>query len=176
MRACFFKGSISVLCSFPTFNNTSNEVFCASNAVISYPYCYAFCSAMAFYNSNSATLFSKSPFSLLKYSLDNFKMSHSSSKIRYPYWSLSKSDKVASYFLFDYLPTFSSFLKTSFILSIFPLYYSMVSISLCWCNCNFWMYSLVFLIYCNPMFIPGCICNVFESCHAPIFQLRDSIM
>ena len=27
----------------------------------------------------------------------------------------------------------------------------------CWCNCNFGMYSLVFLIYCNPMFIPGCI-------------------
>ena len=25
----------------------------------------------------------------------------------------------------------------------------------CWCNCNFGMYSLVFLIYCNPMFIPG---------------------
>ena len=28
----------------------------------------------------------------------------------------------------------------------------------CWCNCNFGMYSLVFLIYCNPMFIPGCSC------------------
>ena len=27
----------------------------------------------------------------------------------------------------------------------------------CWCNCNFRMYSLVFLIYCNPIFIPGCI-------------------
>ena len=27
----------------------------------------------------------------------------------------------------------------------------------CWCNYNFEMYSLVFLIYCNPMFIPGCI-------------------
>ena len=25
----------------------------------------------------------------------------------------------------------------------------------CWCNCNFGMYSLVFLIYCNPIFIPG---------------------
>ena len=24
----------------------------------------------------------------------------------------------------------------------------------CWCNCNFGMYSLVFLIYCNLMFIP----------------------
>ena len=27
----------------------------------------------------------------------------------------------------------------------------------CWCNCNFRMYSLVFLIYCNSMFILGCI-------------------
>ena len=27
----------------------------------------------------------------------------------------------------------------------------------CWCNCNFRMYSLVFLFYCNPMFISGCI-------------------
>ena len=26
----------------------------------------------------------------------------------------------------------------------------------CWCNCNFGMYSLVFLMYCNPMFILGC--------------------
>ena len=26
----------------------------------------------------------------------------------------------------------------------------------CWCNCNFGMYSLVFLIYCNPIFIPKC--------------------
>ena len=26
----------------------------------------------------------------------------------------------------------------------------------CWCNCNFRMYSLVFIIYCNPIFIPGC--------------------
>ena len=25
----------------------------------------------------------------------------------------------------------------------------------CWCNYNFGMYSLVFLIYCNLMFIPG---------------------
>ena len=28
------------------------------------------------------------------------------------------------------------------------------------------MYSLVFLMYYNPMFIPGCIRNVLESCHA----------
>ena len=27
----------------------------------------------------------------------------------------------------------------------------------CWCNCNSGRYSLVFLIYCNPMFISGCI-------------------
>ena len=39
----------------------------------------------------------------------------------------------------------------------------------CWCNCNFGMYSLVFLMYCNPMFILGCICNVLESCHSPMF-------
>ena len=26
----------------------------------------------------------------------------------------------------------------------------------CWCNCNFRMYSLVFLIYCNLMFILRC--------------------
>ena len=26
----------------------------------------------------------------------------------------------------------------------------------CWCNCNFGMYSLVFPIYCNPMFISRC--------------------
>ena len=38
-----------------------------------------------------------------------------------------------------------------------------------WCNCNFGMYSLVFIMYCNPMFILGCICNVFESCHTPMF-------
>ena len=25
----------------------------------------------------------------------------------------------------------------------------------CWCNCNFGMYSLVYLMYCTPMFIPG---------------------
>ena len=46
----------------------------------------------------------------------------------------------------------------------------------CWCNCNFGMYSLVFLMYCNPMFIPGCICNLLESCHAPMFLPGGSIM
>ena len=46
----------------------------------------------------------------------------------------------------------------------------------CWCNCNFRMYSLVFLMYCNLMFIPGCICNVLESCHAPMFLSGVSIM
>ena len=33
------------------------------------------------------------------------------------------------------------------------------------------MHSLLFLMYCNPMFIPGCICNVLESCHTPMFIL-----
>ena len=28
----------------------------------------------------------------------------------------------------------------------------------CWYNCNFRMYSLLFLIYCNPMFIPRFYC------------------
>ena len=34
---------------------------------------------------------------------------------------------------------------------------------------NFRMYSLVFLMYCTLMFILGCVCNVIESCHAPMF-------
>ena len=46
----------------------------------------------------------------------------------------------------------------------------------CWCNCNFRMYSLVYLMYCTPMFIPGSVCNVIESCHAPMFQSGVSIM
>ena len=24
-------------------------------------------------------------------------------------------------------------------------------------------------MYCTPMFISGCVCNVFESCHTPMF-------
>ena len=43
----------------------------------------------------------------------------------------------------------------------------------CWWNCNFGIYSLVFLMYCNMMFIPGCICNVLESCHTLMFILRS---
>ena len=39
----------------------------------------------------------------------------------------------------------------------------------CWCNCNFGMYSSVYLMYCTPMFILGCVCNVIESCHTPMF-------
>ena len=35
--------------------------------------------------------------------------------------------------------------------------------------CNFGMYSSVYLMNCTPMFIPGCVCNVFESCHTPMF-------
>ena len=31
------------------------------------------------------------------------------------------------------------------------------------------MYSSVCLMYCTPMFILGCVCNVFESFHAPMF-------
>ena len=33
----------------------------------------------------------------------------------------------------------------------------------CWCNCNFGIYSLVFLMYCNPMFILGCIVMYLSS-------------
>ena len=43
-------------------------------------------------------------------------------------------------------------------------------------KCNFRMYSLVFLMYCNPMFILGCVCNVFESFHAPMLLSGGSIM
>ena len=47
----------------------------------------------------------------------------------------------------------------------------------CWCICNFGMYSSMYLIYCNPMFIRGCFYYVFESCcHAPMFRSGGSIM
>ena len=47
----------------------------------------------------------------------------------------------------------------------------------CWCICNFGMYSSMYLIYCNPMFIPGCLYYVFESCgHAPMFRSGGLIM
>ena len=47
----------------------------------------------------------------------------------------------------------------------------------CWCICNFGMYSSMYLMYCTPMFIPGCFYYVSESCcHAPMFQLGGSIM
>ena len=46
----------------------------------------------------------------------------------------------------------------------------------CWCICNFEMYSSVYLMYCTSMFILGCVCNVFESCHATIFLSGGSIM
>ena len=45
-----------------------------------------------------------------------------------------------------------------------------------WCNCNFGMYSLVYLMYCTPMFILRCVCNVIESCHAQKFRSGVSIM
>ena len=31
----------------------------------------------------------------------------------------------------------------------------------CWCICNFGMYSSMYLMHCNPMFIPGCFYYVF---------------
>ena len=47
----------------------------------------------------------------------------------------------------------------------------------CWCICNFGMYSSMYLMYCNPMFILGCIYYVFESCcHASMFRSAGSIM
>ena len=47
----------------------------------------------------------------------------------------------------------------------------------CWCNCNFGMYSSMYLMSCNPMFILGCIYYVIESyCHAPMFWSGGSIM
>ena len=46
----------------------------------------------------------------------------------------------------------------------------------CWCICNFGMYTLVYLMYCTPMFILGSICNVIESCDASMFLSGDSIM
>ena len=45
-----------------------------------------------------------------------------------------------------------------------------------WCNYNFEMYSLVFLMYCTLMFIPGSVFNVMDSCHAPMFRLGVSII
>ena len=47
----------------------------------------------------------------------------------------------------------------------------------CWCICNFEMYSSMYLMYCNSMFIPICIYNVIESCcDALMFQSGESIM
>ena len=47
----------------------------------------------------------------------------------------------------------------------------------CWCICKFRMYSSMYLMYCNPMFIPGCIYYVFDSCcHSLMFRSRGSIM
>ena len=45
----------------------------------------------------------------------------------------------------------------------------------CWCNCNFGMYSLVYLMYYTPTFILGCVCNIIKSYHA-MFWLGVSIM
>ena len=47
----------------------------------------------------------------------------------------------------------------------------------CWCICNFGMYSSMYLMYCNPMFIPRCFYYVFDSCgHAPMFRSGGLIM
>ena len=47
----------------------------------------------------------------------------------------------------------------------------------CWCICNFEMYSSMYLMYYNPMFIPGCFYYVFESCdHALMFRSGRLIM
>ena len=39
----------------------------------------------------------------------------------------------------------------------------------CWCICNFRMHSSIYLMYCTLMFILGCVCNVIDSCHTPMF-------
>ena len=47
----------------------------------------------------------------------------------------------------------------------------------CWCICNFRMYSYMYFIYCNPMFIPGCFYYVFESyCLTPMFRSGGLLM
>ena len=47
----------------------------------------------------------------------------------------------------------------------------------CWCICNFGMYSSMYLMYFNPMFISVCFYYVFESCCLTLmFRLRGSIM
>ena len=47
----------------------------------------------------------------------------------------------------------------------------------CWCICNFGMYSYMYFIYCNPMFIPGCFYYVFESyCLTPMFRSGGLLM
>ena len=47
----------------------------------------------------------------------------------------------------------------------------------CWCICSFGMFSSMYLIYCNPMFIMRCIYYAFESCfHALIFRSGGSII
>ena len=47
---------------------------------------------------------------------------------------------------------------------------------LCLCICNFGMYSSIYLMYCMTIFILGCVCNVFESFHAPMFLSGVSII
>ena len=52
-----------------------------------------------------------------------------------------------------------------------------MEVKYCWCICNFGMYSSMYLMYCDPMFILGCFYYVFESCcHAPMFRSGGLIM
>ena len=47
----------------------------------------------------------------------------------------------------------------------------------CWCICNFRMYSFMYLMSCNLMFILWCIYYVIESCfHALMFRSGGLIM
>ena len=47
----------------------------------------------------------------------------------------------------------------------------------CWCICNLGMYSYMYFIYCNPMFIPGFFYYVFESyCLTPMFRSGGLLM
>ena len=47
----------------------------------------------------------------------------------------------------------------------------------CWCIYNFRMYSSMYHMYHNPMFIMGCIYNVIESCcHVLMFRSGEAIM
>ena len=46
----------------------------------------------------------------------------------------------------------------------------------CWCICKFRMYSLIYFMYCTPMFLSRSISNIVESCHTQMFLSEESIM